>query len=96
MVEKQRTIIVSDTEITITNFLGETKPLNLEVNEIKEKEDKRNRLIKWYYCTSKDKDVISEKYTEYIIIKKKAFPSDMEINQKIDEVTFIKKVFSLR
>jgi hypothetical protein len=35
--EKQRTITISDTDITITNFVGETKPLNLKVNEIKEK-----------------------------------------------------------
>jgi len=51
--------------------------------------------MKWYYCTSKDKDVING-YTEYIIVMKKSYPSDMEVNQKVDEVTFIKTVLSLR
>jgi len=32
VIEKQRTITVSDTEITITNFFGGTKPLNLKVD----------------------------------------------------------------
>lgn len=94
VIEEQRTITVSDTEITITNFVGGTKPLNLKVNEIKEKEDDWDGLMKWYYCTSKD--VISGKNTEYIIIMKKSYPSNMEINQKVDEVTFIKTVLSLR
>lgn len=96
VIEKQRTITVSDTEITISNFVGGTKPLNLKVNEIKEKEDDWDGLMKWYYCTSKDKDVISGKHTEYIIILKKSYPSDMKVNQKVDEVTFIKTVLSLR
>lgn len=96
VIEKHRTITVSDTEIIITNFVGGTKSLNLKVNEIKEKEDDWDGLMKWYYCTSRDKDVISGKNTEYIIIMKKSYPSDMEINQKVDEVTFIKTVLSLR
>uniref|UniRef100_UPI00404730E7 hypothetical protein n=1 Tax=Roseivirga sp. TaxID=1964215 RepID=UPI00404730E7 len=95
VIEKQRTITISDTDITITNFVGGTKPLNLKVNEIKEKDDKWDGLMKWYYCTSKDKDVING-YTEYIIVMKKSYPSDLEINQKVDEVTFIKTVLSLR
>ena len=95
VIEKQRTITISDTDITITNFVGGTKPLNLKVNEIKEKEDDWDGLMKWYYCTSKDKDVING-YTEYIIVMKKSYPSDMKVNQKVDEVTFIKTVLSLR
>lgn len=95
VIEKQRTITISDTDITITNFVGGTKPLNLKVNEIKEKEDSWDGLMKWYYCTSKDKDVING-YTEYIIVMKKSYPSDLEVNQKVDEVTFIKTVLSLR
>jgi len=95
VIEKQRTITVSDTEITITNFVGGTKPLNLTIDEIKEKEDNWDGLMKWYYCTSKDKDVING-YIKYIIVMKKSYPSDMEVNQKVDEVTFIKTVLSLR
>ena len=94
--QKQRTITVSDTVITITNFLGGTKPLNLKVNEIKEKKDDFDGLMKrYYYCTAREKDVING-YTEYIIVMKKSYPSNMEINQKVDEVTFIKTVLSLR
>lgn len=96
VVEKQRIIAVSDTEITITNFVGGTKPLNLKVYEIKEKEDEWDGLMKWYYCKSKDKDAISGKFTEYIIIMKKSYPSVMEVNQKVDEVTYIKTVLNLR
>jgi len=96
VIEKQRTITISGSEITITNFVGGTKPLNLKVNEIKEKEDDWDGLMKWYYCTSKYKDVISGKYTEFIIVMKKSYPSDMKVNQKVDEVTFIKTVLSLR
>jgi len=95
VVEKQRSITISDTEITITNFVGGTMPLNLTVNEIKEKEDDWNGLMKWYYCVSTVKDVING-YTEYIIVMKKSYPSNMEVNQKVDEVTFIKTVLSLR
>ncbi|HAQ17771.1 MAG TPA: hypothetical protein DCR40_00895 [Prolixibacteraceae bacterium] len=95
VIEKQRIITISDTEITITNFLGGTKTLTLKVNDIKEKEY-FDRLMKWYYCTSTDKDFITGKNTEYIIIMKKSYPSDMTVCQKIDEVTFIKTVFSLR
>ena len=96
VIEKQRTITISDSEITITNFVGGTKPLNLKVNEIKEKEDNWGSLKKWYYCTSKDKSVARGKYTEFIIVMKKLYPSDMEVNQKLDEVTFIKTVLSLK
>ena len=96
VIEKQRTITISDAEIKITNFLGGTKTLNLKVNDIKEKEDDWDGLMKWYYCTSTEKDVISGKYTEFIIIIKKSYPSDMKVCQKVDEVTFIKTVMSLR
>lgn len=96
IIEKQRIIIISDSEINITNFVGGAKPLNLKVNEIKEKEDDWDGLMKWYYCISKDKDVISGNYTEFIIVMKKSYPSDIEVNQKVDEVTFIKSIFSLK
>lgn len=90
IVKKQRTISISDTEITISNFVGETEPLNLKVNKIKEEEDDWDGLMNWYYCTRTDKNA------EYIIKMKKSYPSNMEVFQKIDEVTFIKTVLSLR
>ena len=96
VVEKQRIITISDSEITITNFVGGTEPLNLKVNEIKEIEDEWEGLMKWYYCARKDKDEISEEYTEFIIVIKKSNPYIMKLNQKIDEVTFLKTVLSLK
>lgn len=96
VIEKQRTITISDSKIIISNFVGGTKPIELKVNNIKEKEDKWDGLMKWYYCTRMEKNVISGKYTEYIIIIKKSYPSDMKVCQKVDEVTFIKTVLSLR
>ncbi len=95
VIEKQRTIAISDTEATITNFLGGTKTLILKVNDIKEKEY-MDKLMKWYYCTSTDKDIMTDKNTEFILIIKKTYPSDITVCQKIDEVTFIKTVFSLK
>ena len=96
VVEKQRIITISDSEITITNFVGGTEPLNLKVNEIKEIEDEWEGLMKWYYCVRKDKDEISEEYTEFIIVIKKSNPYIMKLNQKIDEVTFLKTVLSIK
>lgn len=93
IIEKQRTITVSDKKITITNFVGGTKPLNLIVNKITEKEDDWNGLMKWYYCS--EKDVISGRYTDFIIIMKKSHPYDMRVCQKVDEVTFIENILSL-
>lgn len=96
IIKKPRTITVSNSEITISNFIGGTKPLNLIVNEIKEKEDDWDGLMNWYYCTSTDQDVISGKKSEYIIIMKKSYSSELEVYQKVDDVTFIKTVLSLR
>ncbi|PCH52660.1 MAG: hypothetical protein COC22_03720 [Flavobacteriaceae bacterium] len=91
IIEKQRTITISDTKITISNFIGGTMPLNLKVNEIKEVEDDWFGLMKWYYCTE-----IHEKHTEFIIIMKKSYPTDMEVCQKVNEVTFIKNTISIK
>jgi hypothetical protein len=95
VIEKERNITITDTEITITNFVGGTQPLNLKVNGIKEIEDQWDGLKKWYYCIRMDKHVLSGKHSEYVIIVKKSYPSEMEVNQKVDEVTFIKTVLSL-
>ncbi len=96
IIEIQRRITISNNEITISNFIGGTKTLTLKVNDIKEKEDDFNGLMKWYYCTSTDKDLLTGKNTDYIVIVKKSYPSEMTVCQKIDEVTFIKTAFSLR
>ena len=96
IIKKPRTITVSNSEITISNFIGGTKPLNLIVNEIKEKEDDWDGLMIWYYCTSTDQDVISGKKSEFIIKMKKSNSTELEVYQKVDDVTFIKTLLSLR
>lgn len=89
-------ITISDTKVTISNFVGGSELLELTVNQIKEKEDWWDSSItKWYYCTTTTKDRITGKFTEFIIILEKSYPSSMDVHQKLDEVTFIKTVLSL-
>ena len=96
IIEKSRTINVSDTEISISNFLGGTRTLILKVDKIDEKEYGWDGMSKWYFCTSTEKDIINDEYTKYIIIMASSYPSDMKVFQKVDEVTYIKTVFSLK
>lgn len=95
VIEKQRSIKFSDTEIIITNWSEGTQPLNLEVNDIKEKENKWNGLMKWYYCVDKNKDALSGKYNDYIITIEKTYPTEIEVYQKVDEVNFINTTLNL-
>jgi len=97
VVEKNRTITISEKKITITNLLdGGTKTLNLKVNAIKEKKDYWDGQMIWYYCICTEKDVITGEIFEYLVIMKKSNPTNISVCQKLDEVTFIKTVFSLR
>lgn len=96
VIEKSRTINMSDSEISISDYLGGTRPLVLTVDNIVEKEFGWDGLCKWYYCTSKEKDVINDEFTKYIVIIKKSYPSDMSVFQKVDEVTYLRNTFSLR
>lgn len=93
-VKKIRAIIISDNEIKIDFYVGGTQPLNLKVNEIKEKEYNSHGkgIMKWYYCIRVDKDAFSGKNSEYVIITDKNIISSSLITvcQKVDEVTYIK------
>ncbi len=65
-----RSIIISDREITISNYLnGNTKPLLLNVYLIEEREDKFDGLCKYYYCTVSNDEKLSP-YQKIIVIKK--------------------------
>lgn len=65
-----RSIIISDREITISNYLnGNTKPLVLNVYLIEEREDRFDGLCKFYYCTAKDDEKLSP-YRKIVVIKK--------------------------
>ncbi len=94
-IEIKREIIISDSEIKISSFVGGTETLNLKVNDVKEKEYNMQGIMKWYYCTRTDMDALSGKYTEYIIIIRKDNPSFITACQKVDEVTFLKTDFWL-
>jgi len=96
VIEKSRTITISDTKISISDYLGGTRTLVLTVDNIVEKEFGWDGLCKWYYCTSTEKDVINDEFTKYIVIIKKSYPSDMSVFQKVDEVTYLRNTFSLR
>ncbi|MDP2722198.1 MAG: hypothetical protein Q8O72_05535 [Bacteroidales bacterium] len=59
-VTQERTIIISDKEISISNFNnGNKETLYLVVNKTEEKEDTWDGMGKYYYCTTKDKDPIN-------------------------------------
>jgi hypothetical protein len=65
-----RSIVISDREITITNYLkGNTEPLVLNVYLTEEKEDKFDGLCKYYYCTARNKEQLSP-YQKIVVIKK--------------------------
>lgn len=97
-IKKPRIISVSDTEIIISDYKEGAKPLKIKVNKIEEKEDDLDgiSMMKWYYCSNIDKNPITGKNTEYVVVMKKQEPSVLELYQKINEVTFAKSFISLR
>lgn len=98
IIKRTRTVSVSDTEIVISDYNEGAKPLKIKVNRIEEKEDNLDgiNLMKWYYCSNIEKNPITGKNTEYVVVLKKQEPSVLELYQKINEVTFAKSVISLR
>jgi hypothetical protein len=65
-----RSIIISDNEITISNYLnGNTKPLVLNVYLTEEKEDKFDGVCRYYYCTARNDEKLSP-YQKIVVIKK--------------------------
>ena len=66
----ERSITISDREITISNYLnGNTRPLLLNVYSVVEKEDRFDGVCKYYYCTVENGDQLSS-YQKIIVIKK--------------------------
>lgn len=65
-----RSIVISDREITISNYLnGNTEPLVLNVYLVEEKEDRFDGVCRYYYCTAKNEDKLSP-YQKIIVIRK--------------------------
>ena len=65
-----RSIVISDREIVISNYLnGNTKPLVLNVYLIEERDDRFDGLCKYYYCTAENEEQLSP-YQKIVVIKK--------------------------
>jgi hypothetical protein len=65
-----RSIVISDREITISNYLnGNTKPLILNVYLIEDREDKFDGVCRYYYCTARNDEKLSP-YQKIVVIKK--------------------------
>lgn len=65
-----RSIVISDREIVISNYLnGNTKPLVLNVYLIEERDDRFDGLCKYYYCTAENEEMLSP-YQKIVVIKK--------------------------
>ncbi len=88
--DKNRNITISDSKISITNFIGEAKTLLLHVDSVIEKTDKYGQTKKWYYCTTLEKDVINKTNTKFIVTINSVRPISIDVHQIVDELTIIK------
>jgi hypothetical protein len=89
---KNRTITVSDKEISITNFIGGIETQYFVVNKIEYKDWPFDGNRKTYYCTTKDEDVING-YQKAIIY----FTYDtMVVGLFADEITIYKYTFNIK
>jgi len=65
-----RSIVISDTEIVISNYLRDnTEPLVLQVYLTEEKEDRFDGICKYYYCKVANEEQLSP-YRKIIVIRK--------------------------
>lgn len=74
----ERSIFISDREITISNYLnGNSSPLVLSVYLIEEKEDRFDGICKYYYCTVKNEEQLSP--CRKIVVIRKPFSITLEL-----------------
>jgi len=74
----ERSIFISDREITISNYLnGNSSPLVLSVYLIEEKEDRFDGICKHYYCTVKNEEQLSP--CRKIVVIRKPFSITLEL-----------------
>jgi hypothetical protein len=88
---ENRVIKISDSEISITNFVEGIEPLYLIVNKIETKEHLFDGLCKTYYCTTKDKDFING-YQKAIVYKTS---TQVKLALFADEMTVYNYNFSI-
>lgn len=74
----ERSIVISDREIVISNYLnGNTEPLRLEVYLTEDKEDRFDGVCRYYYCTVKNDDNLSP--CRKIIVIRKPYSITLEL-----------------
>ncbi len=74
----ERSIVISDKEIVISNYLkGNTEPLRLEVYLTEDKEDRFDGVCRHYYCKLKDDATLSP--CKKIIVIRKPYSITLEL-----------------
>lgn len=74
----ERSIVISDREIVISNYLnGNTEPLKLEVYLTEDKDDRFDGVCRYYYCTVKNDDNLSP--CRKIIVIRKPYSITLEL-----------------
>lgn len=74
----ERSIVISDREIIISNYLnGNTEPLLLEVFLTEDKEDRFDGVCRHYYCKVKNDDKLSP--CKKIVVIRKPYSITLEL-----------------
>jgi hypothetical protein len=74
----ERSIVISDREIVISNYLkGNTEPLRLEVYLTEDKEDRFDGVCRYYYCKAKNEGNLSP--CKKIVVIRKPYSITLEI-----------------
>lgn len=74
----ERSIVISDREIVISNYLnGNTEPLRLEVYLTEDKEDRFDGVCRHYYCKTKNDSSLSP--CKKIVVIRKPYSITLEL-----------------
>lgn len=74
----ERSIVISEREIVITNYLnGNTEPLLLEVYLTEDKDDRFDGVCRYYYCTATNNDKLSP--CKKIVVIRKPYSITLEL-----------------
>jgi len=73
-----RSIVISDREIVISNYLnGNTEPLHLEIYLTEDKDDRFDGVCRYYYCKVKDDEKLSP--CKKIVVIRKPYSITLEL-----------------
>ncbi|MCU0458751.1 MAG: hypothetical protein MUE37_06625 [Bacteroidales bacterium] len=74
----ERSIVITDREIVITNYLnGNTEPLLLEVFLTEDKEDRFDGICRYYYCKARNDEKLSP--CKKIVVIRKPYSITLEL-----------------